>query len=371
MPSKKTAAVKTKSRPVCFVLMPFVSAKPRGAASKYKGLGKGELDTIFALLKRCLKEEGFLVKRAEGVGDILRDIVLHLDQAELVCAELSGLNPNVMYELGIRHGFTKKTILLTQDIEELPFDLRSYHAIEYGWITDVEQKKLRQDIRETLKRIREQTDTRFGPVHTHLGAKHLAIRDEEKRSNLRKLAGLSGELGHLWGSVKDVHTVLARVYSEAFEEGPTGWRVDLRKLDLQAQDPTWKAARERWSPTYPSIDLFMATQYLPDEFDSYGDIHAFTSVLGSLRLSMHSTDRSLKNFLALRNALDVLTDDVVVIRTAVVNDQYGQNLSLRCAEALRGVGQDKTVRSQEDTSAEPKEKQRRKKAARRRGKGPG
>ena len=373
MPGKKAEEARTTSRPVCFVLMPFVSATPRKEESKYTSLGEDQLDTIFTLLTQILKKEGFLVKRSEGVGDILRDIVLHLDQAALVCADLTGLNPNVMYELGIRHGFTKKTILLTQDISELPFDLRSYHAIEYGWITDAERKQLRRDIRDTLERIRENADTKFGPVHTHIGTKHLAIREEEKRTTLRKLRCLGAELNHLWDAVKDVHTGLARVYPDAVTRDGEWWSIDTRKLDLHRQDPVWTAAREGWSPTYPSIDLFIATQYLPEEFDDYGDISAFTRMLGTLRLNMHSSDWSLADYFGVRELLDALTDDIGIIAVAVMNDQYGEDLSLQSRSLLRSYAESEASEAQafEGTGAEREEKRSQAKAPRRSRKGLG
>ena len=48
-------------------------------------------------------------------------------------ADLTGLNPNVMYELGIAHSFNKKTIMITRDdLGSLPFDLKQYRAKDYS-----------------------------------------------------------------------------------------------------------------------------------------------------------------------------------------------------------------------------------------------
>lgn len=46
---------------------------------------------------------------------------------------MTGLNPNVMYELGIAHTFNKKTIVITKDdLSKLPFDLKQYRAKDYS-----------------------------------------------------------------------------------------------------------------------------------------------------------------------------------------------------------------------------------------------
>lgn len=65
--------------------------------------------------------------------NILADIIPPIYNTDIVIADLTGLNPNVMYELGIAHSFNKKTIVITRDeISKLPFDLRQYRAKDYS-----------------------------------------------------------------------------------------------------------------------------------------------------------------------------------------------------------------------------------------------
>lgn len=65
--------------------------------------------------------------------NILRDIIEPIYRADIVIADLTGLNPNVMYELGVAHTFNKKTIVITKDdLSALPFDLKQYRAKDYS-----------------------------------------------------------------------------------------------------------------------------------------------------------------------------------------------------------------------------------------------
>lgn len=65
--------------------------------------------------------------------NILKDIVQPIFEADVIIADLTGLNPNVMYELGLAHSFNKKTIMITQDeLSTLPFDLKQYRAKDYN-----------------------------------------------------------------------------------------------------------------------------------------------------------------------------------------------------------------------------------------------
>lgn len=102
-----------------FVIMPF----------------DAELNDVYSeLLLPVLRDVGFFVRRADDIfshQNILRDIVQSIAEADLVVADLTGLNPNVFYELGVAHGLRKRVILLTQNIDEVPFDLRSYRIIHY------------------------------------------------------------------------------------------------------------------------------------------------------------------------------------------------------------------------------------------------
>lgn len=64
--------------------------------------------------------------------NILKDIVESIITSDLIIADLTSLNPNVFYELGLAHALKKNVVLLTQDVNELPFDLRSYRVIPYS-----------------------------------------------------------------------------------------------------------------------------------------------------------------------------------------------------------------------------------------------
>ncbi len=65
--------------------------------------------------------------------NILRDIIEPIYYADVVIADLTGLNANVMYELGIAHTLNKKTIVITKDeLSKLPFDLKQYRAKDYS-----------------------------------------------------------------------------------------------------------------------------------------------------------------------------------------------------------------------------------------------
>jgi len=78
---------------------------------------------------------GYDVSRADTRLDergILEKIVTGIHEADLVIADVTDANSNVMYEVGIAHTLAKPTILIAQSINHVPFDIRAYPVHEYS-----------------------------------------------------------------------------------------------------------------------------------------------------------------------------------------------------------------------------------------------
>ncbi|WP_161603921.1 TIR domain-containing protein [Paraglaciecola arctica] len=109
----------TNDKKKAFVLMPF----------------SNELTDVYKHLICEGLNDYYEVSRADDIksqNNILKDIVVAISTSDLIVADLTDSNPNVYYELGIAHALQKDVVLLIQDIEELPFDLRSYRVIPYS-----------------------------------------------------------------------------------------------------------------------------------------------------------------------------------------------------------------------------------------------
>ena len=58
-------------------------------------------------------------------------MIQHIYNADLVIADLTDLNPNVFYELGVRHALRNGTILVAIEGTKLPFDVGDLRAVFY------------------------------------------------------------------------------------------------------------------------------------------------------------------------------------------------------------------------------------------------
>jgi hypothetical protein len=101
-------------------------------------------------------ELNFSCKRADdffGGGHILEDILRGIGEAEIIIADVTTKNPNVFYELGVTHMVKdiEKVLILTQSMDDVPFDLRHLRCIVYeqseSGITQL-QHRLVQSVQE-------------------------------------------------------------------------------------------------------------------------------------------------------------------------------------------------------------------------------
>lgn len=72
-----------------------------------------------------------MVSDADDVAVIHKTIVQNLYKSDIVICDVSGKNPNVMFELGMRLAFDKPTVIIKDDATEYPFDTGIIEHITY------------------------------------------------------------------------------------------------------------------------------------------------------------------------------------------------------------------------------------------------
>jgi hypothetical protein len=75
---------------------------------------------------------GFDAIRADNISEpglITSQVIQHIVEDPLVIADLTGSNPNVFYELAIRHAIRKPLVQLIQKGEKIPFDVAGMRTV--------------------------------------------------------------------------------------------------------------------------------------------------------------------------------------------------------------------------------------------------
>jgi hypothetical protein len=114
----------------CFVIMPIGSVRTsRVYLRRYEHIIQPAVEGLVVDGKRLYR-----CVRADFVKDpglIVDDVIRRLRSADLVVADLTGLSPNVFYELGRRHEVGGDTILIALRGTMLPFDVCGHRVFFY------------------------------------------------------------------------------------------------------------------------------------------------------------------------------------------------------------------------------------------------
>ena len=140
----------------CFIIMPI--STPEEWSSKYLKDEHHFKHVLEHLLKPSIKKAGLkpITPIAKGSELIHAEIIRNIETADLVLCDMSILNPNVFFELGIRTALNKPVCLVKDDLTmKIPFDTAIVNNHTYlnalqPWTLDKEIEKLANHIKESM-----------------------------------------------------------------------------------------------------------------------------------------------------------------------------------------------------------------------------
>ncbi|ADW74159.1 hypothetical protein Rahaq_2552 [Rahnella aceris] len=124
--TKKISIIDKTQLKTCFVIMPIADIA---------SYDSGHFHRVYQhLIKPACELAGFHPIRADDVNSsnmIVVDILKKIIECDLAICDLSARNPNVLYELGLRQAFNKKTVLIKDSITESIFDVQGFRYAQY------------------------------------------------------------------------------------------------------------------------------------------------------------------------------------------------------------------------------------------------
>jgi hypothetical protein len=145
-PERLYAPPKDRAGPrkaTCFIVMPF--------SQEWSA-------DVHRILARACETAGVRPVRGDDLftpTDILEDIWQSINAADFVVADITGRNPNVLYELGIAHALAKPVLILSKDAADIPIDLATRRVILYGQKADAWREDLARMIQESIAKVVE------------------------------------------------------------------------------------------------------------------------------------------------------------------------------------------------------------------------
>ena len=191
--------------PRCFIIMPI--STPESCAAKYPEDPEHFMHVLNHLFTPALEKAGYtpVPPKARGADLIHAEIIKNIESAELVLCDVSTLNPNVFFELGIRTAVNKPVCIVKDDqTENVPFDtgIVNYHGYASAlrpWNSEQEINKLITHIQDSAKRSGDENQ-----LWKYFGLTNRATLAEGKGGKQDKLDLLTLEIESLRRKLDEV-----------------------------------------------------------------------------------------------------------------------------------------------------------------------
>ena len=147
------ADIASETRPLCFVMVPYRTASK-------DSFGAVDFPAVYnCIIAPAIVRAGMTPLRADedpqSMGVFQKAMFERLVLCEYAVADLTHGNPNVYYELGIRHALRPySTVLMFQKDWTLPLDVAHDSAITYSVNAEGEPTEIEQTLEMLSKRLR-------------------------------------------------------------------------------------------------------------------------------------------------------------------------------------------------------------------------
>ena len=155
------------------------------------------------------EEMGYSTIRADEIprpGTITKQIIDHLLNDDLVIADMTEKNPNVFYELAVRHAVGKPVILLGAIGDTIPFDLAAQRVIFYDLDPDnIENAK--NDLKRQIQEVNTDTFIVDSPIEESIKFERIdrqPTKDRKENEILAILRNLSERILNIENNLSSI-----------------------------------------------------------------------------------------------------------------------------------------------------------------------
>jgi hypothetical protein len=189
------------SKKTCFIISPLGKEN-----SDTRRAADGLINSVLKPLLTELDFEVFAPHEIDNPGSITTQVIKYLLDANLVIANLTELNPNVMYELAVRHAKRLPVVSVVQTGTVLPFDIATERTIFFNndMAGVIELKsKLKKMVKEAI-----QEDKPDNPIYRVVTSQIMqqvvsAKSDDVQSYILKQLEEMSMQISRIYSRVRE------------------------------------------------------------------------------------------------------------------------------------------------------------------------
>jgi signal recognition particle subunit SEC65 len=252
---------------ICFVISP---------------IGEDDSDTrkrsdqvLKHIITGAVEQLGYEVIRADKIsepGIITHQIIQHIVDAPLVIADLTERNPNVFYELALRHAIRKPLVQLIKKGELIPFDVAATRIIQFDLhnLDSVDAAKL--EIIAQVKSLEAGKNDTDNPISVSLDLKMLKESGDPEERSLADIVEAISDL-RLTITSADKGFPSSKIFKE-FQ-----MMLDDLNSKISRLDPDYKRGRRKFHPMMfeelmhigmekedPNLSFLMMISFIKDDF---------------------------------------------------------------------------------------------------------
>jgi hypothetical protein len=256
-----------KAKPICFVIAPIddLGTEVRRRSDQMR-------DHIFDPVAGQIC--GYRVIRADALSEpglITSQVIQHLIDDPLVIADLTGRNPNVFYELAIRHAVRKPVVQIIHLGERIPFDVAQSRTIEVDYHDLDSVAKCKSELEKQIHAVEKDPSLTDNPISfaIDLQASRRSANPVEKTNAeiIELLSTLSMQMRDLASNVRDQEMMLT---SPRFQEVVTNPHLgSLGSYKIIGVDPDLITVHEWKKSDHPGgvrkVDLTIKNKRKDDQ----------------------------------------------------------------------------------------------------------
>ena len=202
---------------ICFVIAPI--------GEEESEIRKRSDQVLKYIIEPAVNEYGYNPIRADQISEpglITSQMIQHIIDSPLVIADLTGRNPNVFYELAIRHAIRKPLIQIIEKGEQIPFDVAGTRTISVNYRDLDSVANAKAEINRQIRAVTKDPSRVYSPISMALDLRNMRSSDNlEQRS-----------LADIIEGVSEIQTGILNIQSDLASESVLQNKYDFRDISL-------------------------------------------------------------------------------------------------------------------------------------------
>ncbi|HEV7238628.1 MAG TPA: hypothetical protein VGQ36_05255 [Thermoanaerobaculia bacterium] len=205
----------------CFVIAPIGDA---GSDTR-----KRSDQVLQHIIEPCAEECGYEAVRSDRLGEpglITSQVITQLVDAPLVIADLSEHNPNVFYELAVRHAVGKPLVQMIRSGERIPFDVAGMRTVQVDHHDLDSVAEAKKELIRQIRAVEKDPSKLHTPISMAINLEGLRSSDQPTE---RVLADILSSMSDLRSSITSIERRLprTRAISEVALVNPNTLNLEL------------------------------------------------------------------------------------------------------------------------------------------------